>query len=383
MEKIIYFDQAATSFPKPPAVIAAMTDYMTKIGGNPGRSGHRLSLEAGRIVFRARELLAQLFRIGDSTRIIFTPNATESINLALFGLLKEGSHVVTSSMEHNAVMRPLRFLEKEKGVTLSIVQGSPEGMIDPKEVKKVLRPDTALIVLNHASNVTGSILPIAEIGALKGNIPMLIDGAQTAGALPIDLKQSRCELFAFTGHKSLMGPMGTGGLCIRKGIDLLPLKYGGTGSNSGSEEMPDILPDRYECGTLNVAGIAGLEAGLRHVLDTGIEKIRGHEMSLTGVLLEGLSKIKGIKIHGPGKPFLQMPTVSINIEGRSSSELCQELDRTYGIMTRAGLQCAPAAHRTLGTHPEGTLRISMGYSNTDEEIQQLLEALEEMATDHE
>jgi cysteine desulfurase family protein len=379
MEKILYFDQAATSFPKPPGVITAMSDYIAKIGGNPGRSGHRLSLEAGKIVFRTRELLAQLFHIGDSTRIIFTANATEAINLALFGLLREGNHVVISSMEHNAVMRPLRYLEKEKGISLTIVQCSPEGIIDPQEVKKALRPDTSLIVLNHASNVVGTILPIAEIGAIKGNIPMLVDGAQTAGALPIDLKQIRCELFAFTGHKSLMGPSGTGGLCIRKGVELSPLKYGGTGSNSAGEEMPDFLPDKYECGTLNVAGIAGLEAGLRHILDTGIERIRGHEMSLTGLLLEGLSRIKGVRIYGPGRPFLQMPTVSINIEARSSSEICQELDRTYNIMTRAGLQCAPAAHRSLGTHPEGTLRISMGYSNTEDEVHQLLEALEDLS----
>ncbi|MFN3763098.1 MAG: aminotransferase class V-fold PLP-dependent enzyme, partial [Anaerolineae bacterium] len=282
---MIYLDNAATSWPKPPEVLTAMARFMTEVGANPGRSGHRLSVEAGRIVYAAREAVAQLFNAPDPLRVVFGMNATEGINLALRGLLRPGDHVVTSSMEHNSVMRPLRALERE-GVEVTVVPCSPEGMLDPQAVLAAIRPHTRLVVLNHASNVTGTILPVAEVGrALRQiNGPLLVvDAAQSGGAVPIDMQADGIDLLAFTGHKSLYGPTGTGGLIIGERVPLeefRPLIRGGTGSRSEREEQPDFLPDMCESGTPNAVGLAGLEAGVRWVLEQGVEAIRAHEVAL-------------------------------------------------------------------------------------------------------
>ncbi len=378
-----YLDNAATSWPKPPGVVEAMADYMTGVGANPGRSGHRLSIEGGRMVLGAREAVAELFHASDPLRVIFGPNVTEALNLVLRGMLRTGDHVVVSSVEHNAVMRPLRALERQ-GVALSVVRCSPDGRLDPADVAAALRPNTALVALNHASNVVGTILPIGEVAGLLGprGIPFLVDAAQTAGALPIDVQTLGIDLLAFTGHKSMMGPMGTGGLVISPGFDaqrIEPLVRGGTGSRSEREEQPDFLPDAFESGTMNVPGLAGLRAAVNWVLARGVEAIRAHELRLTARLLAGLRSIPGVTVYGTGQAALQMATVSLNIAGMEPSAVGLRLDDEYGILCRVGLQCAPAAHRTIGTYPRGTVRLGLGAMSTMDDVDATLSAIEALA----
>lgn len=381
---MIYLDNAATSWPKPPEVLAAMARFMTEVGANPGRSGHRLSVEAGRIVYAAREAVAQLFNAPDPLRVVFGLNATEGINLALRGLLRPGDHVVTSSMEHNSVMRPLRALERE-GVEVTVVPCSPEGMLDPQAVLAALRPDTRLVVLNHASNVTGTILPVAEVGRAlrKMNGPLLlVDAAQSGGAVPIDVQADGIDLLAFTGHKSLYGPTGTGGLIIGERVPLeefRPLIRGGTGSRSEREEQPDFLPDMCESGTPNAVGLAGLKAGVRWVLERGVEAIRAHEVELSQRLSDGLREIPGVTVYGPADARMRTAVVSFNIAGMEPSEVGMRLDEEYGIMCRVGLHCAPSAHRTIGTFPSGTVRFALGAFNTREEVDTALWAVARLA----
>ena len=377
---MIYFDNACTSFPKPPEVVESMRDYYLRIGSSPGRSGHSLALKAARLIFEARENLSHLFNVPRSERLIFTSNATDALNLAILGLLTEGDHVITPSMEHNSVMRPLKYLLKKGIIDLTIVPSSEEGYIDPDALRKSIRKNTRLIAVNHASNVVGTIAPLEEIGKISGNIPFLVDAAQSAGAVPIDIEQMGIDLLAFTGHKSLYGPQGTGGLFVREGIDLKPHRLGGTGSKTESWDHPDFLPDKYESGTPNTAGIAGLGQGVKFVLNKGVDEIRHHEMRLTQSLLECLEDIEEITVYGPRNPSEQTPTVSINVRGREASEVGYRLDREFEIMTRVGLHCNPGTHKTIGTFPHGTVRLSMGYFNTYEEVGQVLEALREIAT---
>lgn len=381
---MIYLDNAATSWPKPPEVLAAMARFMTEVGANPGRSGHRLSVEAGRIVYAAREAVAQLFNAPDPLRVVFGLNATEGINLALRGLLRPGDHVVTSSMEHNSVMRPLRALERE-GVEVTVVPCSPEGTLDPQAVLAALRPSTRLVVLNHASNVTGTILPVAEVGRAlrKMNGPLLlVDAAQSGGAVPIDVQADGIDLLAFTGHKSLYGPTGTGGLIIGERVPLeefRPLIRGGTGSRSEREEQPDFLPDMCESGTPNAVGLAGLKAGVRWVLERGVEAIRAHEVELSQRLSDGLREIPGVTVYGPADARMRTAVVSFNIAGMEPSEVGMRLDEEYGIMCRVGLHCAPSAHRTIGTFPSGTVRFALGAFNTREEVDAAIRAVARLA----
>jgi cysteine desulfurase / selenocysteine lyase len=382
-QKLIYLDNAATSFPKPEAVIQAVTTFMREVGGNPGRSGHRLSIEAGRVIFEAREKIAALFGVGDSSRVIFGQNATEAINLALKGFLRRGEHVVTSSMEHNSVMRPLRALEKE-GLELTVAPCSREGFLNPEEIRKRIRGNTRMVVLNHASNVVGTLLPLEPVGEICRNrgVLFLVDAAQTAGVIPIDMEKEKIDLLAFTGHKALFGPQGTGGLVIGRRVDektLQPLKRGGTGSRSEREEQPDFLPDLCESGTPNAVGLAGLKAGLDFVLETGVEKIRTHEARLTGCLLRGLREIPRVKIYGPEDEEKQVGTVSFNIQGASPSDVGLVLDEQFGILSRVGLHCAPAAHKTIGTFPEGTVRFGLSYLNAKNEVDLALEAVARIA----
>lgn len=374
----IYFDNAATSWPKPPAMMEAMVMFNESIGANPGRSGHRLSIEAARVVYEARDLAAALIGAPDPLSIIFTKNVTEAINCVLLGLLKSGDHVITSGIEHNSVMRPLRFLERQ-GVELSIVPCSPAGELDPKDVKHSLRRNTKAVVATHASNVTGTILPIDALAkiAREREILFIVDAAQTAGCLPIDVIRTGVDVLCFTGHKSLLGPQGTGGFYIRKGLEniLPPLMRGGTGSASESEEQPDFLPDKFESGTPNAIGLAGLGAGIRFVIDTGIEHIREKEVRLTRRFLEGAARLPGITIYGPCEAAHRTAVVSFNLNGFTPSDLASGLDEEFGLLSRPGLHCSPAAHRTIGTFPQGTLRFSFGFFNTEAEIQTGLEAL--------
>lgn len=360
-----------------------MTHFISEIGANAGRSGHRRAVASSRVVYAAREAVAKLFNAPDSLRVVFGLNVTEAINLALLGMLQPGDHVVTTSMEHNAVMRPLRALE-DQGVDLTVVPCSSEGCLDPEDIRKAIRPETTLIAVNQASNVVGTVLPVAEIGriARENDLLLLVDAAQTAGAYPIDMQEDEIDLLAFTGHKSLYGPMGTGGLVLGERVDaarISPLKCGGTGSRSEKEEQPTFLPDKFESGTQNVVGLAGLEASIQWILDQGVTAIRSHEVLLLEQLLGGLEAIGGVTLYGTHDPELQTATVSFTIEGMAPSEVGLRLDETYGIMSRVGLHCAPAAHKTIGTFPVGTVRFGLSAFNTEEEIQAGLAAVRALA----
>jgi cysteine desulfurase family protein len=381
---VIYFDNSATSWPKPPAVKEALIKFLDQVGANPGRSGHLLSIEAARIIYETREALAACFNAKDPLRIIFTLNATESINLALKGLLRPGDHVITSSMEHNSVMRPLRDLERT-GIELSVAPCSGEGFLDPKEIERRIQPNTKMVVLNQASNVTGTLLPIREVGFMtrKHHLLFLVDSAQSAGAYPIDLERDGIDLLAFTGHKSLYGPQGTGGLVIGERVPekkMTPLKQGGTGSRSEFEEQPEFLPDRFESGTPNGLGIAGLLAGVQFVLKQGVDKIRSHEMELMEELIRGLRGIPRVRLYGPENKEHRIATVSFNITGLSPSDGAFRLEKEFGILCRPGLHCAPAAHRTIGTFSEGTIRFSLGTFNTEREITAAIQAVSRIVT---
>ncbi|MCL0037166.1 aminotransferase class V-fold PLP-dependent enzyme [Dehalococcoidia bacterium] len=375
---MIYLDNAATSWPKPEAVYQAMNNFMRQVGASPGRSGHRLSIEAGRVVYETRESLARLFNIDDPLRIIFTSNATEALNVAINGVLRPGDHAITSSMEHNSVMRPLRALQ-ERGVELTVVSCSKEGFLDPGGIKKAIKPNTRLIVLNHASNVVGTLLPVSEVGAIarRHGVLFCIDAAQSAGAYPLDVSFMKVDLLAFTGHKSLFGPQGTGGLYIRQGVEdvVEPLMHGGTGSRSDSEHQPDFLPDKYESGTPNTVGLAGLGAGVQFVLSQGVDALREKEEKVMHHLIEGLGAIPGVTLYGSGDAREQVAVLSFNIAGIASSEVAMRLEEEYDILCRPGLQCAPIAHKTLGTFPGGTVRVSPGYFTTEDEADIVLRAV--------
>jgi len=380
--EIIYFDNAATSWPKPPETIAAMQNYLQNIGGSPGRSGHRLSIEAARIIFAAREKLAELFNIPDPLRIVLTKNATEALNIAIFGLLKPGDHVITSSMEHNSVMRPLRLMEA-RGIRITVIPCDKTGLLDPAQIAGAIEKNTKAIFITHASNVTGTVLPVADIGriARDHDLVLCVDAAQTAGSYPIDVLDMNIDLLAFTGHKSLLGPSGTGGLYIREGLEknITPLCVGGTGSRSEMEAQPDFMPDRYEAGTPNTAGFAGLRAGVEFVLSRGLDEIKSKEENLTKVFIEGIGNLPGITLYGQTSVDQRIPVVSFNIDGMDPAAVAWEIDERFKIMSRSGLQCAPAAHKTIGTYPVGTVRFSFSYFNTEEQIIQSIEALEQIS----
>jgi cysteine desulfurase / selenocysteine lyase len=380
---VIYLDNAATSWPKPPQVLEAMRQAMEQAGGNPGRSGHRLSVAAARVQYDCREKIAEYFHAPDPLRVIFTPNATQAINLVLRGLLKPGDRVVTTSMEHNAVMRPLRFLEK-RGVQILIAPCAADGVLNVEDMAGLIDSRTRLVVLTCASNVVGTVLPVSGVAAAahRAGALVLADAAQAAGAMPIDMQRSGIDLLAFTGHKELQGPTGTGGLLINSNVDIRtidPLVCGGTGSRSDSEEQPEDLPDKYESGTANLIGIAGLAAGISWINERGQESIRQHAVQLTAALIEGLSVISGVKIFGTKDAGNSLAIVSITLRGKKVSEVGFRLDEEYGILTRVGLHCAPAAHRTAGSFPEGTVRLSPGIFTTLEDIRETLKCIQQVA----
>ena len=393
MEKFIYLDNAATSFPKPPEVMDAMIHFMTEVGANPGRSGHELSREADRIVHKTRRSLASLFNISDPSRVVFSMNITESLNTVFNGFLNEGDHVITSSMEHNSVIRPLKYLEEISFISLSLVPCDFRGFMDIDALPKLLRKNTALMVLNHASNVCGTIQDVREVKQAVGDIPLLLDAAQTAGSYPIDVEADGIDFLAFTGHKGLLGPQGTGGLYIREGLNVRPLKRGGTGSISEKMVQPDFLPDALESGTQNNVGIAGLGAGVDFILREGVEKIRNHEKELTARILSELRNVQGLTVYGPLKPEDQTAVLSVTFdsvlpalsenrygncgsinlawmeEGVTPDDAGDILNSEYDIFVRVGLHCAPLAHQTLGTFPDGTVRFSMGCFNSIDEME--------------
>ncbi len=372
---MIYLDNGATSFPKPESVYSRVDEVLRTVGGNPGRASHRMALEADRVVFGARESLAFLLNINDAERLVFTKNATEGINIALKGLIKPGDHIITTSFEHNSVARPIKRLEEE-GVSVTRISGT-DGLISLEEVKAAIKAETKLVCITHASNVFGAIQPARDIAKLckdKGVLFML-DASQTAGALPLDLSTLGADIVAGTGHKALFGPQGTGFLYLAEGIEPLPLLDGGTG------EIVDILPlpERLEAGTMNMPGLAGLGAGVDFLLETGIDKVRAHEVTLTVMLLDDLAAIEGLTIIGPTEPELKVPLVSFTLAGKEPREIGLSLDNDYDIMVRTGTHCAPEAHKTAGTFPNGTVRVSAGFFNTKEDIERLLFAVREIA----
>lgn len=380
---MIYLDHAATSWPKPPDVVRAMSAYLESAGGNPGRSGHRLSIAAARYVYDAREAIADLFHAPDPLRVIFTLNVTHALNLAMRGLLRPGDHVVTTGIEHNSVMRPLRALERE-GVTLAIMRCAGDGALPLEEARGAITPGTRLVVVNHASNVMGAIMPVKEIAEIAhaAGALVLVDTAQTAGTLPIDMPAMGIDLLAFTGHKGLQGPPGTGGLVIGEGVDpagLAPLVRGGTGSRSESEEQPEMLPDRYESGTCNGVGLAGLAAGVRWVLARTVEGIRAHELALGAELASGLRATPGVTVYGPADPSARVAVISCRVAGKRVSDIGLALDDDHGVLCRVGLHCSPAAHRAIGTLPEGTIRLAPGVMTTWDDIEAALAAVREVA----
>jgi cysteine desulfurase family protein len=331
---------------------------------------------ASRLVFEAREAIAGLFSVGDAARVIFTHSATEALNLAVNGLLTPGDHVVSTTMEHNSLVRPLH-LAGQSGVEVTWVPGDKNGVVESRQIEAAMRGNTRLVAITHCSNVTGTILPIGEIGALtrKAGVLLLVDAAQSAGAIQIDVNTMCIDLLAVPGHKGLFGPQGTGFLYIAEGVELRPLLVGGTGGFSVSAEQPETLPERFESGTLNTPGIAGLMTGVEFVRSTGVAAIRTKEILLVTHLLEGLKAIPGVIQYGPGLAEMRGGVVSFTVVGHDPAEIGFRLDSEYDIAVRVGLHCAPSAHRTIGTYPGGTVRVSPGYFNSDQDIETFLGAL--------
>jgi cysteine desulfurase family protein len=372
----VYLDNAATTFPKPEQVYRAMDHALREIGVGPGRGSHRRGMDANRLVFETREEVAGLFCIRDSARVIFTHSATEALNLAINGLLKPGDHVVSTTMEHNSMVRPLRMAEKN-GVEVTWVAGDQSGQVDSRQLFTAIRNNTRLVAVNHCSNVTGAIQPIGEIGDMtrKKGIWFLVDAAQSAGIIPIDVNAQNIDLLAVPGHKGLFGPLGTGFLFIADGVEPRPLMVGGTGGFSNADEQPESLPERFESGTMNTPGIAGLKAGVEFVRTTGVNAIRMKEVKLVTHLHKGLRDIPGVVVHSPRSEEMRGGIVSLTVKDLDAAEIGYRLDSEYEIAVRVGLHCAPGAHRTIGTFPGGTIRVSPGYFNTDQEIDMFLLAL--------
>ncbi len=372
----VYLDNAATSWPKPESVYQAVNQFMREVGATPGRGGYQQEEEAQQIADETRVALSRLFHAPDPQGIVFTLNATYALNMALKGVLKPGDHVVTSSVEHNAMWRPLKALEK-RGVQITTVPCASDGLLDPLDVENAVRANTRLIAMLHASNVLGTILPVAEVGKIANNhgIPFLLDAAQTAGNVSIDVQSMRIDLLAFAGHKGIYGPPGTGGLVVIPGIQLETWVEGGTGFPSRPETMPDEFPIRLEAGTQNSAGMAGLLAGVNLVLETGVAHIHSHEMTLCSRLIEQLASIKGLKILGPENLNQRVALVSFTVDGYIPDQLAAVLDKVFNIASRSGLHCSPQAHIVAGTIENGALRFSPGYFTTLEEIDYAVESL--------
>ena len=373
---MIYLDNAATTYPKPNEVYDAILDCMKNYGANPGRAGHKLAMRAGREIYDTRENIAKLFNIENPMNIIFTSNATDSLNLAIKGVVKEGDHIITTSMEHNSVIRPIKALE-ENGVENTIVECNKEGFLNCEDIEEAIKPNTKLIVTTHASNVCGTLIDIKKVGEIahKHNIIYLVDASQTAGVYDIDVKDMHIDMLAAPGHKCLLGPQGTGLLYVKDSLTLKILKEGGTGSQSEDLFQPNLVPDRYESGTHNTPGIAGLNAGIKFILQEGIDKIREHEEKLCQYMLDRLNEIPNIQIYGSKSAKDRAAVISINIGNMDSGEITFLLDSEYDIATRSGIHCSPLAHKTLGTLEKGAVRFSLGYFNTEEDVDKAIEAL--------
>ncbi|REJ68957.1 MAG: aminotransferase class V-fold PLP-dependent enzyme [Planctomycetota bacterium] len=379
----VYLDNAATSWPKPDSVYDAVQRAMREVGAPAGRSSYRAAGEALRLVASARERAADLFGVGDARQIVFALNGTDALNIAIQGTLAAGDHVVTSSVEHNSVLRPLRYLQEQASVEVTRVACDRQGSVSAKAVKDALRPETRLVVISHASNVTGAIEPLDAIGELVRPHPalLLVDAAQTAGHVPCRLDELHADLLATSGHKGLLGPLGTGILALADGVEsrVRPLRFGGTGTKSEEDRQPETLPERLETGNLNVPGLAGLAAGLQVVLERGVEAIGQQLGERTRQLCEGLQAIEGVTIHGPAATGARTAVVSFNVRGYDPQEVAMLLDSAYGIEVRSGLHCAPEIHRTLDTFPAGTVRMSLGIFNDEQDVELAIRAIAEIS----
>ena len=415
----LYFDNASTTFPKPEAVPAAMADFIRHQGSNINRGTYSTAYETEELVFETREQLCRLFHFPHSKNVVFTANVTTSLNLVLKGLLRPGDHILTSAMEHNAVMRPLAQVASElappprntdcadavkqnadaagavrqtadaadamrRQISFTRIPCSGLGELCTASMEALLTPRTRAVVLTHASNVCGTLMPLKEVGDFcrKHGLYFIVDAAQTAGVFPIDMEDMKIDALCFTGHKGLLGPQGTGGLILRDqlAMELTPLISGGTGSLSHLEEVPAFLPDRFEPGTLNLPGIVGLHAALAYLEETGVERIRSRELALTDLFLRGAKELPGIRLIGRTDIENRAPVVSLQMCAMDNAEAAFRLEQEYGILTRVGLHCAPNAHKTLGTYPAGTIRFSFGHFNKEEEIHTALRALGALAS---
>lgn len=377
----IYLDNASTSYPKPKEVADGIYEFMINNGATSGRGAYKAAMDSDKMIYEARKTVAKMFKFSDPKRVIFTSNVTEALNLAINGILKDRDHVITSGIEHNAVWRCLKTLEKDRKITISKIEADKDGITNPEDIEKYIKSKTKLIIFNHASNVLGTIQPIKEIGkiAKKYNIPFLVDTAQTAGVLPIDIEEDNIDLLAFTGHKSLLGPMGTGGLVVNWNGEINPLKSGGTGGDSAYEYQPDYYPNKLEAGTLNVAGIIGLKKGIDFINKEGIENIYNKERELVKYALEKLDEIENIELYGPKDSNKVVGVISFNIVGKRAEEVGYELDNKYNIMVRSGLHCSPNAHEVMGTKEKGAVRIGIGYFNEKDHIDKLVNAIKEIS----
>ncbi len=379
IEVKVYLDNAATSFPKPTAVAEAMVYFLNNIGSNAGRGSYSSSMESSRNIYECRESICDLFNFPKAENVIFMPNITYSLNILLKSILKSGWHVITSSMEHNSVLRPLYQAKDNLGIELDVIKCSKNGLISLEDVNKAIKSNTKLIILSHASNIIGNIQPLAYIGNIckKNNIFFIIDAAQTSGVVPIDFHKFNANAIAFTGHKGLMGPQGTGGFIIDDKLNDIasPIIVGGTGSLSSSTYQPDFLPDKFESGTQNAPGIFGLNEALKFIKTVGINTIGEKENHLCNMLISELLNMEDVVVHGVHKDIERTSVVSITFRSHDTSEIGYLLDTEFGIMTRTGLHCAPLAHETIGTYPAGTLRLSPGFFTTEEDINYTLDAL--------
>ena len=376
---MIYLDSAATSYHKPDGVARAVAEAISHMG-NPGRGAHEASLDASRVVYGTREKMAELFGAEEASQIVFTANSTESLNIAIQGLVDPGDHVITTVMEHNSVLRPL-YLCQQRGVSLTILSFSAAGTVTPEAIEAVIRSNTRMIVCTHGSNLTGDLNDLEAIGCVckKHHLLFVVDASQTAGVFPIQMDSMNIDVLCFTGHKSLMGPQGTGGMCVRKGVRIRPLLVGGSGIDSYSKIHPQVMPTALEAGTLNAHGIAGLSAALDFIKKVTPDVIRQREEELTRRFVSQIKSIPGVKLYGNYEQFPRAPILSLNILDYDSGEIADVLAQDYGIMTRAGAHCAPLMHEALGTKSQGAVRFSFSYFNTEEEIDQAANAIRELA----
>ena len=374
---MIYFDNAATTMRKPDCVIDAVADAMRNFG-NSGRGAHEASLDASRMIYETRERISELFNLGNPLQVAFTSNSTESLNMAIQGLFSKGDHVITTVLEHNSVLRPL-YLMENRGVSLTILPCDEKGVLCYDQLEESIRPETKAVVCTHASNLTGNRMDLERVGELchRHGIRLVADASQTAGVLPIDMKRMHIDVLCFTGHKSLLGPQGIGALLLDADFArrLTPLVAGGTGSASDSEELPDWMPDRFESGTPNMPGVYGWEAALGWLENTGIETLENHEKTLSKRFLEGIYGLKNVKLYGATVPEGRTGVFSVGFLNCDNAEAAWRLEREFGILTRCGLHCAPSAHKTLGSFPEGSVRFSTGWANTEADIDAALSAI--------